>query len=308
MSKILCIIDGMTDPAFCASDYENLSQFQRVGSVDTCAGLKAESLSCILHLLGTQNIPPYLRGYAEALGEGVAVSKTDLILRASWFALDKQGCCTVPEQGPAVLPFSHADYRYQRLDSYKALLIFPHMAHTVSSIVTFPPCNCSGVPALAHRPLGNAALSSCFDQCLQTNHCLIPWGQSAAAELSPFPQKAAVICGTSIVKGIAHLLHMDLIVPHGATGDIDTGLLQKTEAALCAAEDYPFVLLHINGADEASHRKNPLQKKQFLQKIDTIVFPLLKSSSHKVIITADHGTDPITGLHLAENQPVFINM
>lgn len=45
---------------------------------------------------------------------------------------------------------------------------------------------------------------------------------------------------------------MELFPVKGATGDVDTDLDAKTEAALRAAERCPFVLLHINGADEAA--------------------------------------------------------
>lgn len=81
---------------------------------------------------------------------------------------------------------------------------------------------------------------------------MLLWGQSVPVALPPFPQKSAVICGKELVKGIARLLHMELFPVKGATGDVDTDLDAKTEAAaLRAAERCPFVLLHINGADEA---------------------------------------------------------
>ncbi len=81
---------------------------------------------------------------------------------------------------------------------------------------------------------------------------MLLWGQSVPVALPPFPQKSAVICGKELVKGIARLLHMELFPVKGATGDVDTDLDAKTEAALRAAERCPFVLMHINGADEAA--------------------------------------------------------
>lgn len=81
---------------------------------------------------------------------------------------------------------------------------------------------------------------------------MLLWRQSVPVALPPFPQKSAVICGKELVKGIARLLHMELFPVKGATGDVDTDLDAKTEAALRAAERCPFVLMHINGADEAA--------------------------------------------------------
>lgn len=42
---------------------------------------------------------------------------------------------------------------------------------------------------------------------------------------------------------------------------MDTDLDAKTEAALRAAERCPFVLLHINGADEAAHRHDSAERR-----------------------------------------------
>lgn len=103
MSKILCIIDGMTDPYFRVSNYPNLSSMRLLRHVDTTQGQTPESLGCILRLLGVTRVPPNLRGYAEALGYGIPVNKDDLILRGSWFSLDEQGCCNIPTSAPKSL-------------------------------------------------------------------------------------------------------------------------------------------------------------------------------------------------------------
>ena len=48
----------------------------------------------------------------------------------------------------------------------------------------------------------------------------------------------------------------DRFVPSHATGDVDTDLAEKAGMAARLSEAYDFVLLHLNGADEASHRRN----------------------------------------------------
>ena len=136
---------------------------------------------------------------------------------------------------------------------------------------------------------------------------MLLWGQSAAVELPPFPERSAAVCGKELVKGIARLLRMDIPVQRGATGDVDTDLSAKTEAALRAAEQYPFVLLHINGADEAAHRHDPAEKEAFLRRVDEQVLPRLLASSHEVYVVSDHGTDPESGAHLGGEQPLFTN-
>ena len=85
MSHILCVVDGMTDAAFTAADYPHLSAMECAGRVDTTQGGRAESLNCILHLLGQTRVPPHLRGYAEALAEDIPLEPGDLILREAGF-------------------------------------------------------------------------------------------------------------------------------------------------------------------------------------------------------------------------------
>lgn len=118
-----------------------------------------------------------------------------------------------------------------------------------------------------------------------------------------FPQKSAVICGKELVKGIARLLHMELFPVKGATGDVDTDLDAKTEAALRAAERCPFVLLHINGEDEAAHRHDSAEKETFLRRVDDRVFSRLLASEHEIMVASDHGADSESGAHLGGPQP-----
>ncbi len=307
MSKILCIIDGMTDADFQAEEYPNLSAMRLERWVDTCRGQEPESLRCILHLLGVQKIPTNFRGYAEALGNDIAVNSGDLVVRGSWFALDSSGNCTVPAEAPESLPEA-ADYRYYPLGQYKSIFVFPGMAGFVADITTCPPYACENIAAEKMRPTGCRALTQAFDDLKKEDRCMIPWGQAVSAKLPPFPQKGAVVCAAPVVKGIARMMGLTVVNVPDATGDVDTDLRAKSQAALRAAKEYPFVLLHINGADEAAHRKNMAEKRAFLQKTDDIVLTTLLSTGHDVYVVADHGTNPMTGMHLPGKQPLFTNV
>ncbi len=307
MSKILCIIDGMTDSGFRIADYPNLSRMYLTKHIDTTKGQEPESLGCILRLLGVEKVPKYLRGYAEALGYGIPVNTNDLILRGSWFALDENGCITVPAPAPETLQGAD-NCRYYHLEQYKSLLVFPGMATFVSDLITHPPYACGGLPSEQLQPEGCVAVEKLFLSQRTKEQCLVPWGQSVSRSMPPFSQKAAVICGTPVVKGIARLLGMEYIPVPGATGDVDTDLVAKTVTAIDAAKRCSFVLLHINGADEAAHRRCEFEKKSFLHKVDELVIPLLLQSWHDVYVTGDHGADPGSGTHIAELQPIFSNV
>ncbi len=307
LSKILCIIDGMTDPEFNLSQYPHLSGLYQLGEVDTCRGSAPESLGCILRLLGTKEVPERFRGYVEALGCGIPVGEDDLILRGSWYRVDERGYCVAPVAGESRLPVGEEVCRYYPMGQYKRLLVFPGMAGAVTEICTQSPYRCAGRPAEMMKPVGLPALERLFDWCLGAGKCLIPWGESVPAKIPAFPERGCVVCGTEIVRGIARLLDMTLVVPAGCTGDTDTDLMAKVQATLQAAEEYPFVLLHLNGADEASHRRDRREKQAFLKKVDALVLPPLLRPGHGVWVVADHGTDPGTGAHLGEKQPRYGN-
>ncbi len=305
MSRILCLIDGMTGPGFSPEDYPHLRTMTMTGPErHTPPGMAPETLNCTLYLLGIRPVPGDLRAYVEALGGGVEAAEEDLLLRLSWYGVDSAGHCTVPIPAPA-LP-GQPGLRHHILRDYQSLLLFPGQAYRLEYLTTRPPLGCHGVPAVFFRPLGFRALEDFFDGQLALGRCPIPWAQARKTAVPPFPVPAAAVCAAPILKGIARLLGMELRNVPGATGDTDTDLSAKTRAALEAAEKYDFVLLHLNGADEASHRLSPEEKRDFLMRADATVLPPLLASRHGVRVTADHATDPRTGRHLDWLQPVFV--
>ena len=60
-------------------------------------------------------------------------------------------------------------------------------------------------------------------------------------------------------------------------------------------------------AREAAHRKNRDEKNDFLHKVDADVVGSLLQSGHDVYVVSDHGTDPFTGQHIGNRQPMFTN-
>ena len=80
LSRILCVIDGMTDPHFQVERYGHLASMGSMRYVDTCGGFPPETLHCVLRLLGVTDLPVHLRGYVEALGAGIPVRPDDLLL------------------------------------------------------------------------------------------------------------------------------------------------------------------------------------------------------------------------------------
>ena len=134
---------------------------------------------------------------------------------------------------------------------------------------------------------------------------MIPWA-IPPFHLARLPASAAVITGTNVVRGIARMTGMDIMEVPGATGDRYQPSLQKQKRLYRHVQTYPFVLLHINGADEAAHRRNPAEKRAFLHEVDSILMPSLLESNHKLVIVSDHATDPYSGLHEGGIQEAYV--
>jgi 2,3-bisphosphoglycerate-independent phosphoglycerate mutase len=94
---------------------------------------------------------------------------------------------------------------------------------------------------------------------------------------------------------------------------------KKVSSALLTAnhllfeEDYDLVLINVKDADEASHLKNPLLKKEVLERIDrgfgTLTSTQLLDKSKVVFaLTADHPTPSTSTLiHSGEPTPLLVH-
>ncbi len=297
---ILCIIDGVTDET--STIPHVLVPWHKGSFATTPTGFDPESMPCILSLmgLGPEQIPKQGRGWLEALGSGVAVHQDMLVLRVSWVKTDSDG-----KLAGVVAPPEQPDLPgYYSLGSYKGILCLPGLAKTLSVVQTFAP----------HRHMGRA-LSECMPRGLPVlpqpfasqGIWMVPWGESTEITLPRLQLPAVAVCGIPLVRGIAHAMGMESVQDKGLTGEVDTALAMKKELALCYANEGSFVLLHINGADEAAHRGDTLQKAAFIQKsIEDCVLPLLQSKV-QVMVTSDHGTSCRTGRHMANLQPFYTN-
>lgn len=307
MGVVLCILDGFTDPEFDPADYPALSGLRRLGDVDTALGEKPESLNCILHLLGIRNVPPLLRGYAEALGDDIPVGENDLILRGSWFSRDETGRCVAPMAAPggnsrrSPLPVRFPG-RIQKSADFSRSWRIRKGTHHLSPLRSGG--QVGGGPVSQGLP-GSGSRVSGF---------MLP--PVLLHSLGPVPaHRPAALPG----KGVRDFRHFR---GPGHRETIGYGCLDRPRryrrhgygpecqavfAALDAAEKYPFVLLHINGTDEASHRKDAMEKRAFLSRVDAEIIRPLATNLPFFIVTGDHAADPRTGNHAGTPQPVFIN-
>src|SRR3989338_5698033 len=73
-----------------------------------------------------------------------------------------------------------------------------------------------------------------------------------------FGLRGAVVAASPLIKGIGRALGMFVPEFSGGSADTNTNLREKTIAALDALQKNDFVVLHILGADVASHDKKPV--------------------------------------------------
>jgi len=102
---------------------------------------------------------------------------------------------------------------------------------------------------------------------------------------------ACCIAGGGLYKGIAALAGMDIIEVPGATGTPDTDIVAKISRAVKEVNgNYDFVFVHIKGPDVFGHDGDCTGKKEFIEKIDAALGPLLSLDGAIIAVTADHST------------------
>jgi 2,3-bisphosphoglycerate-independent phosphoglycerate mutase len=125
--------------------------------------------------------------------------------------------------------------------------------------------------------------------------------------------KAVAVAGGTLYKGIARILGMDLIEDKRFTGKSDTNLEAKVNAAKKALEKrsdgqaiYDFCYLHIKATDTFCHDGDFRGKRDFIERVDKALSPLLKLRNCLIVITGDHATCSKLKRHCQEPVPVLI--
>lgn len=190
------------------------------------------------------------------------------------------------------------------------------------------------LPLMAYQPGRNIAelcIGADFTEaCRVASHRLPAFGVVAMELLSPSPSlqleqfaslwpgvgRAACVCGAAVVRGLASAVGMHIVRVAGATGGIDTDLSSKLRGAMrCFDEGYDFVLIHIEAPDECSHMRRPDTKRRIIERIDReVVAPALDwleegAAAHddrRVLLTSDHRTDSIRGIHTVGPMPATL--
>jgi len=136
-------------------------------------------------------------------------------------------------------------------------------------------------------------------------------GAGEMGELEPFSKKygmnGGVISAASLITGIGTAVGLEHVPVDGITGSVDSNIAGKIAAAQAELKTRDFVLVNIKGADESGHDGLSVQKKTFIEKIDTVLEPLLGLKDTIIVICGDHSTPCTIKDHSADPVPVLIH-
>lgn len=135
-------------------------------------------------------------------------------------------------------------------------------------------------------------------------------GASTVKKLPSFKKKyglkSCCIAGKFLYQQIGRILGMRVIKVRGGNGLTSTNLKGKIEAVKRALRKYDFIFLHIKATDSLAEDGNFKGKKEFIEKIDKNLKPLLNLKNTLLIVTADHSTCCNLKRHCSEPVPILI--
>ncbi len=119
-----------------------------------------------------------------------------------------------------------------------------------------------------------------------------------------------MVAAPGAAAGCARLLGAALVIPPGATGDVDTDLHAKARAAVDAIwRGAEQVVVHVGAPDEAAHRRDRAAKVAALEALDAALLGPLSAAIARaggtLAVCPDHGTDPVDGTHDAGAVPAL---
>lgn len=120
-----------------------------------------------------------------------------------------------------------------------------------------------------------------------------------------FGLNAVCIAGGALYRGVARLMGMDIILAPGATGDKNTDVVSKANAAAKAIKQYDMVFMHVKACDSFGHDGDFDGKKGMIERIDAAI-PILEETGAIIIITADHSTPVSLKAHSGHEVPILV--
>ncbi len=321
-------------------DLESITKFSyRDRQDNSIIGYDVDSLNCIFNILGyspkVNNI--YERAYFEALSKGYKLKEDQSVLRCNLVKIEdnrlKDFTSGLSREEASFITYKfienlkrheslNKEFKMIHCDAYRNLLFINKNYDSLKDIVFSKPHDNTYkiLDEIMPKSINNEGHKGLifilefmkysynyFKKIGYEGIMMYPWGLSKKTFLESIKEKfelnGAVISGIDLVKGMGLSIGLKNIDLSNATGDYDTSLIEKRNKAKEAINKFDFLLIHINGCDELSHRKDTEGKVLFIKKIfNEIIKPLLKYikdnySKYSMLITGDHITNSINGMH-----------
>jgi len=154
-------------------------------------------------------------------------------------------------------------------------------------------------------------------QGLLPANCILTRGAGSMPDIKKITErlkfKACCIAAESTVIGVARLAGFSTIYDPAFTGNIDTNIDKKSDAAVKALKENDFVVLHFKATDLMGHDNNPEGKVKAVEKFDALVGLALEKIKKEdlgnviVALAADHSTPCERREHSGDPVPVVIS-
>ncbi len=289
------------------------------------------------------------RGVLEALGEGVPLPNDAVVFRGNLATVDSDGAIVDRRAGrirdgvaDLIAPLAHvplsggliarvyAGHEHRVIVTIIGPGLSPAVCDTdpgggaASGRVQVPlPLESSPEAARTAEALGEflqiarKTLESHPLNAGRLSQGLLPANMILTRGSSALPRKRAsrldgVLIGRcSTARGVARYLGLRTITTPQMTGNLDTDLNAKFDAAHHALMETDLVIVHVKGTDIAAHDRRPLEKANFLAAIDQALNRFLEEwpdqrGRLRVVVAADHGTSSVTGEHLPDPVPLLL--
>ena len=125
---------------------------------------------------------------------------------------------------------------------------------------------------------------------------ILPRGGGIGPNMQSFKERyglnAACVAETGLINGVAKYVGMDIMEVPGATGGLDSNLINMAKSIISALETHDFVLCNVKGCDIAGHDGHPQDKISLIKKLDEMVGYLMDNFTDDTFmaLTSDHST------------------
>ncbi len=326
----------------------NMDAMAREGVLGTTrtvpAGMEPSSACACMSVLG-YDPAVYYRGRSaiEAVSLSIPVGDNEVVFRCNLVAVREgamrsysSGYITTEEAGELIKAVDKAlgnsEVRFFPGTSYRHICRIAGHPDTLNAVCT-PPHDIPGQPIADYLPSGpgSSYLKEMMEQSKKVladhpvNHRRIArgeipatmiwlfWGSGRIPVMPPFQEvyglKAVMTSGVDLLKGMAKMMHMDILEIPGVTDGPDNDYRAQISGAIGALQDNDLAVVHIEAPDEAGHAGSLKEKVEAIEQIDEKVVSVVRNYAPgrlRVLIMPDHPTPIAKQTHTDEPVPFLL--